>query len=240
MEKINILSHYKKLWFFTFNRLKDNNYQLMREYFAEVLIEELEEFISLENKKILDVGGARGEFCKIIFDKSKSDITNLDPYPGDVIWEKTVVGFADKIPFPDNEFDLIISRGVLEHIVHEKQQESLNEMYRVTKQNGICYIMIPPWYSPNGGHALKPFHVFPFKIAKALREFFFRNKIDAKSYSDIPLYPVSFSKMLKMIKASGFKILATRDTHFKLHFVTKIPGLREVAVLAAVFILQKK
>ena len=45
--------------------------------------------------------------------------------------------------------------------------------------------------------------------------------------------------MLKMIKVSGFQLVTTRDTHLRLHGLTKIPLLREVAVPAVTFILKK-
>jgi len=238
--KINLFDHYKKLLFYSFNRFKGNNYSLMREYLAKILIMEVEEFMPLWNKKVLDVGGAKGEFCKILYELRKCDAINVDPYPGDYIWPKTVVAFADNLPFEDNEFDLVICRGVLEHIPTEKQQQSVNEMYRVTKTGGICYIMIPPWYNPHAGHHLKPFHYLPFKMAKFLRELIFGNKIDANSYEEAGLYPITFRRMLKMISKSGFKILDTKDTHLRLHFLTKIPIIREVAVPAVSFILTKE
>jgi ubiquinone/menaquinone biosynthesis C-methylase UbiE len=239
-DKIKLFNHYKRLLFYSFNRFKGDNYSLMREYFAQILIMEVEEFMSLENKKVLDIGGARGEFCKVIARKRKCDAINLDPYPGKYVWYKTKIGFADNIPFDDNEFDLVICRGVLEHIPIEKQQQSVNEMYRVTKIGGICYIMIPPWYNPHAGHTLKPFHIFSFKLAKFLRQLIFRNKINATSFEEAGLYPITFSRMLKMVSTSGFKVVTTKDTHFRLHFLTKIPVIREIAVPAVSFILVKE
>ena len=115
----------------------------------------------------------------------------------------------------------------------------MNEMYRVTKTGGICYIMIPPWYNPHAGHSLKPFHIFPFKLAKFLRQLFFRNKINGNSFEEAGLYPITFKRMLKMISTSGFNVVATKDTHFRLHFLTRIPVIREIAVPSAVFILAK-
>lgn len=238
-EKINLFDHYRKLLFYSRNRYKGNNYQLMREYFAQILITEIEEFIPLWHKKVLDVGGSRGEFCKIISEKRKCDAINLDPYPGEYLWPKTKIGFADKVSFNDNEFDLVICRGVLEHVSTEKQQQSVNEMYRVTKAGGICYLMIPPWYNPHAGHGLKPFHILPFKLAKFLRQLFFKNKINTNSFEEERLYPITFRRMLKIISASGFRILATKDTHLRLHFLTKIPLIREVMVPAVAFILIK-
>ena len=245
-KKINIVEHYCKLLFFLFNRNKKDNYKTMRNYLADVLISEVEEFIPLYNKKVLDVGGARGEFCRIIHKKRNCDTVNLDPYPEldayskEKLWPKTKMGFADNTPFEENQFDLVICRGVLEHIPMEKQQKSVNEMYRVVKTGGICYIMVPPWYSPHGGYCVRPFHILPFKIARFLRQLFFKNKVCANSLAEANLYPITFKKMLGLVSNSGFKILTTKDTHLRLHFLTKIPLIREIAVQSAVFILRKK
>jgi len=250
--KIPLVTHYKKLLFFAFNRFKGKNYTVMREYFADVLISEVEEFMPLWKKRVLDVGGARGEFCRILSHKRKCDAINLDPSPQefiggwdksltkDKLWLKTRVGVADSLPFKDNCFDLVILRGVLEHIPFEKQQKSVNEMYRVTKKNGFGYIMIPPWYNPHAGHALKPFHILPFKVAKFLRTTLFGTNINARSLKELNLYPITFKRMEKMISSAHFKIAATRDTHLRFHLVTKIPLLREIMVPAVAFILIKE
>ena len=236
----NLFDHYRKLLYYLCNRFKGNNYSLMREYLTKILVMEVEEFMPLWNKRVLDVGGAKGEFCKTLYDLRKCDAINVDLCPGDCIWPKTIIASADNLPFHNNVFDLVICRGVLEHIPTEKQQQTVDELYRVTKTGGICYIMIPPWYNPHAGHHLKPFHILPFKVAKFLRELIFGNKIDANSYEEAGLYPITFRKMVRMISKSGFKILTTKDTHLRLHFLTKIPGIREVAVPAVSFILTKE
>jgi SAM-dependent methyltransferase len=212
----------------------------MREYFAAILISEVEEFMSLWNKRILDVGGARGEFCKVIYNERKGEVINLDRDSSQYVWQKTIIGCAEDIPSKDNAFDLVICRGVLEHIRQEKQQQSINELFRVTKIGGICYIMIPPWYNPHAGHELKPFHVLPFYVAKYLRALIFRERINAESFEDINLFPITFKKMLKMVTISGFKVMATKDTHFRMHFLTKIPVIQEIAVPSVSFILKKE
>lgn len=238
--RASFFQHYRKLWFFNFHRFESGNYQAMGEYFAHVMIGEIEPYVRMEGKKALDVGGARGEFCKELHKQKKCNAINLDPNPKDYIWPDTKVGSAEAIPFDDNFFDLVICRNVLEHIPDDLQQQSLNEMYRVTKSGGVCYVVIPPWFNPHAGHYLKPFHVLPFRFAKFLREMFFRKKVPGNSLEDLGLYKVTFRKMRKMIRVSGFDILATKDTHFRLHLVTKIPLLREFVVPAVSFLLRKK
>jgi SAM-dependent methyltransferase len=243
---MNLLTHYRKLWFFNFNRLKGDNYARMREYFAGIFISEIEEFTPLLNKKVLDVGGARGEFCKVLNELRHCAAYNLDPapyeygqYKSDFIWPNTQVGTAEKMPFADNEFDLVICRGVLEHIHPKKQQGSLNEMSRVTRSGGFVYLAIPPWFNPFAGHGLKPFHYFPFKIAKFLAEACYGKKIKASSWDEKRLYSITFARMLRMIKNTGLKLLATKDTHLRLHFLTRIPLAREILVPSVAFILRK-
>jgi len=239
--KINLFNHYRKLLFFVSNR----NAKLMREYFAQILLTEVEEFMPLGKKKILDVGGARGEYCKVLNAKRQCEAINLDPHPGEYVWPKTITGFADKIPFKDNEFDLVICRGVLEHIPLEKQQVSVNEMYRVTRPGGICYVLIPPWFNPHAGHALRPFHIFPFKIARLLKQSVFRYRLNknynnSSSFEEVSLFPITFRRMEEMIRLSNFKLIATKDTHLRLHFLTKIPIVREIMVPAVAFISTKE
>ncbi len=244
---MNILDHYKKLWYFNFNRLKGDTYKEMREYFAGVFLAEIEEHMPVEGKRVLDVGGARGEFCRVLSEKRKCDAVNLDPspyeygrYSGEEIWRETVEGSAHDMPFEDGSFDLVLCRGVFEHIRSGWQQKALDEMYRVLKPGGLCYITVPPWYNPWAGHGLKPFHYFPFKVAKRLAEAAYGKRIEATSWEEKKLFPVTFRGMRKMISNSGFKTVDTIDTHFRMHFLTKIPILREVAVPAVAFILRKE
>lgn len=239
LARFRLIPHYARLLFFARNRFKGNNYERMREYFAQILIREIEEFMPLHNKRVLDVGGARGEFCRVISESRQCDAVNLDPAPMDPVWSKTVVGQAEAIPFQKDEFDLVICRGVLEHIPRERQLAAVKEMFRVTRQGGFSYIMIPPWYNPHAGHQLKPFHLLPFCLAKGLRRFFFHNKIEAGSLAEAELYPITFRRMHRMILASGFRVVATRDTHFRLHWLTRIPLLREILVPAVAFIVRK-
>lgn len=211
----------------------------MIEYFAYILISEVEEFMTLNNKKVLDVEGSRLESCQILNRERTCNAINLDPNLEKLIWKKTIIERVEKIPFKNNEFDLVINRGVIEHIPTEKHQLCINEMYRVAKKNGFCYLLVPMWYNFNTEHQLARFHLLPFKIAKFLRELFLKNKIKGNSLAEEDLFLATYNKKSRMISLSKFKIIATKDTHFRLHFITKIPYLRNVLVPDVAFILQK-
>ncbi len=235
-----ISSHYRALWFFTFHRKKEGNKKIMGEYFARLVMGELEEYTSLEGKRLLDVGGGRGFFCSMFRDERFCSAINLEPFPKELDYPLTVQGLAHELPFPDEHFDVVLCRGVLEHIPIAMQQPSVNDMFRVTRKGGICYILIPPWYNPHAGHNLKPFHLLPFGLAKRLRRLFFGNKITENSYAEAQLYKITFLRMKRMIEAAGFEILGVKDTHLRLHFMAHIPLLREVLIPAAAFIAGKK
>lgn len=235
----SLIQHYRRLWFFNFRRFDGDNYRRMREYFASVLIDEVESFMPLAGKQVLDVGGAQGEFCRVLSDERGCHAVNLDPAPHGSSWPDTLVGCADEMPFAAGRFDLVICRGVLEHVPTLRQQRSVDEMYRVTKPGGLCYVMIPPWFNPHAGHQLKPFHVLPFRAAKRFRQWVFRTPIEAASLEELGLYPITVRRMLRLIRASGFRCLAVRDTHLRLHLLARLPVLRELLVPAVSFVLTK-
>ena len=55
--------------------------------------------------------------------------------------EVDVVGFNWELPFKDDEFDSLISTQVLEHT--EKINETIQEIRRVVKNNGLIFISVP-------------------------------------------------------------------------------------------------
>lgn len=210
-----------------------------REYLADVLIEELEEFADLKNKKVLDIGGERGEFCKILAEKRKCRAINLEPHlPAGGFVHKTIIGRADRLPFKDRVFNLVLLRGVLQHIPTEKKLKSLLEMRRVLKDGGIAYIMIPPWWSPLSGQNLKPFQYFGFSLAKHFSNTIMSRKISAKNLAGLGLWPMTFKSTLRYIEKAGFKVLKTTDILGRMHFLTKISVVRELLPSVG-FILKK-
>ena len=111
-------------------------------------------------------------------------------------------------------------------------------MNRVLKNGGIAYIMIPPWWSPLSGQNIKPFQYFGFVAAKHLSNEILRRKIKAKNLSELGLWPMTFRSTLKYIEKAGFKVLKTADILGRMHFLTRIPLIRELLPSVG-FILRK-
>jgi SAM-dependent methyltransferase len=130
-------------------------------------------------------------------------------------------------------------RGVIQHIPTERKLKSLKEIHRVLKTGGIAYVMIPPWYNPLSGQNIKPFQYFPFPIAKHFRNSIFLSDIQAQTLAELGLWPMTFKNTLRLIKKSNFKILKTEDILFRIHFLTKLPFIREIVLPSVGFILKK-
>ncbi|KKM78204.1 hypothetical protein LCGC14_1362360 [marine sediment metagenome] len=111
----------------------------------------------LKFSKVLEVGGGFGLFStnfKLNF--PESDFYLLDLYPYDVFKAvenaiKTKLNLKinylfecdiqKKTTFKDNSFDLIFALDVLEHL--EDSNLALNELIRITKQEGLIFISVP-------------------------------------------------------------------------------------------------
>ena len=78
---------------------------------------------------------------------SKKD--NIDYYPVDINLEKydnlnislKKQVNMENIPYEDETFDIIYTSHVLEHVPDDNK--ALNELYRVLKSNGTCFIAVP-------------------------------------------------------------------------------------------------
>lgn len=53
--------------------------------------------------------------------------------------EKLHIGTSSNLPYDNNYFDFVISHGVLDSMVFEVAKESINEIYRVLRNEGLLY-----------------------------------------------------------------------------------------------------
>lgn len=110
--------------------------------------------ISSGNHRILDVGSGSGAFvhaCRQHGQKAYGCEIAEYAYSrsNDFIYKQAL----DKINFPTDFFDLVTCHDVLEHQMNPKQM--IDEMFRITSQNGRCIIDFPNYFSEAGKHHWK-------------------------------------------------------------------------------------
>ncbi len=153
--------------------------------------------------KILDVGCGTNKTAGAI---------GLDYNPrtaADVIHDLGVVPY----PFPDNEFDLVVSNHVVEHI--PDVMAFVTELYRITKNGGRIKLLTPHYTNPDW--ATDPthrnhFNSYSFNTFIAERQVF-------DFYTQVRLKPLRvYVSLANLWRAIGFEFIVNLDQ--------KSPGLR--------------
>lgn len=123
---------------------------LSTDFFAEKKIQIIaQDNPQANNLKILDFGCGDG-ILEIYLNKylPACSVFGIDPSEKSILEAKNKklinTSFSEfngqKIPYPDNTFDIIIVAQVLHHIDKKNHLSVIKEMYRVLKKNGSVYI----------------------------------------------------------------------------------------------------
>lgn len=104
-------------------------------------------------KYLLDWGAGFGQMTLILkhlgVDVTAYDVDKKNDRLFTLVGTPLVIGKDQtKLPFPDNQYDAVLSCGALEHV--ENDAESLAELHRVLKPGGYLFIYNLPYrYSPS-------------------------------------------------------------------------------------------
>lgn len=111
--------------------------------------------------RFLDIGCGAGHNMLKARDEHGLDVDGIDPDPGAhgvgryekervaSISDSIQQGFAEELPYADAQYDVVFSSHVLEHVQDVRQ--SLQEMRRVVKPEGIIIIGVPThWMARRG------------------------------------------------------------------------------------------
>lgn len=134
-------------WFPFSNKQKIENYQTeIRNIEWSILREHIN-----KRSKFLDVGCGSGHNMLKAELELSCDVYGIDPAPGShgvgrfsELTDhhlKIMQGTAEKIPFQNQEFDVVFCSHVLEHV--ESEEKSLIEINRVLKDEGVLIIGMP-------------------------------------------------------------------------------------------------
>ena len=100
-----------------------------------------------DGDKVLDVGCAKGFLVKDFLDlgiqSNGIDISNYAINNSLIeIKDRLVIGNAEKLPFPDNSFDAVVSINTIHNLDREKCKQAINEMQRVSKNKEKLFIQV--------------------------------------------------------------------------------------------------
>ncbi len=97
-----------------------------------------------KNGELLDIGAGTGAFVNFMKDTFKTTGVELGSAAREFACSKSLNVIAapiEKLPFPDQQFDVVTIIDVLEHLTNPRQ--ALDEIYRVLKVEGLLYIKVP-------------------------------------------------------------------------------------------------
>lgn len=194
-------------------------------------VTQLNHFIDLTGKTVLDVGGGPGYFADAFRDSRAhyraldSDVGELaelgEPEPG------TVIGSGMALPFREHSFDICYSSNVLEHV--PQPWTMADEMVRVTKPGGVVYLSFTLWWGPWGGHETAPWHYFGGHFAA--RRYERKHGHPPKNVFGHSLFGYTVSQALSWARQrEGVDVLGIFPRYLPswMWWVIRVPVLREV------------
>lgn len=202
---------------------------------SELLLE-IEKFINLKGKKVLDFGCGSG-VGTVCLSSQNIDVVGVDNnQPGnDSIKEaeeyalecRSKATFAcmdgESLNFPEESFDAVLAVDVFEHL--KAPRKVLSEIKRVLKVGGSLVMIWQPYYAPYGGH-LKLYSKNPWR---QLMPFFNKEKYLQKACKKNPvssykreikvlnsLNKLTMRRFRKMIISSGLNLRVVKRVPFRI------------------------
>ncbi len=113
------------------------------------------------------------------------------------------------------QFDLIITRDVLEHI--HGQERFMEYIKKFLKPNGKLFQGFPPWYNPFGGHQqtcqskvlsiLPYFHILPRFLYKGILQMFGERERQVENLLEIKDTGITIERYERILKKTGYNQL---------------------------------
>ncbi|PCJ64953.1 MAG: SAM-dependent methyltransferase [Bacteroidetes bacterium] len=142
------------------------------------------------------------------------------------------------------EFDIIISRDVIEHIPN--QTKFMARCRDFIKPDGLYFIGFPPWYNPFGGHQqllkskllskLPYFHIVPRPIYKRILKLFGETDGQIKGMLEIYDTRITIDRLNRILKENNYTVLKKTDYVINPNYETKF-GLKprkQIGLISAI------
>ncbi len=206
-------------------------------------VEQLETYVDLRGRSVLDVGGGPGYF-RDAFNRAGATYFALDADVGELsglgtIAAGTVIGSGMQLPFKDEAVDVCYSSNVLEHV--PDPWAMAEEMLRVTRMGGVVYLSWTVWFGPWGGHETSPWHYLGGRRAR--RRYLRTHGHEPKNKFGESLFAVTVADGLRWARRqTGGEVIAVlpRYNPWWTHWLLRVPLLREVVTWNLVIVLRRR
>lgn len=187
--------------------------------------------VTVHNTRVLDLGCGNGGYSHTMADAGAQvisvDIRCTAPDP-----PAFVLADAMQLPFDSSCFPVVFCASLIEHVPDPAQL--LVEIKRVLSPDGVVYLSFPPFYTPVGGHHLKPYHLLGERWALRLSKY----KADgyATACGEWGLFPLTLRRARQLFAETGLTI-EHESTRFLPVNMARIPWLGEFLTWHVQFIL---
>lgn len=205
-------------------------------------VAQLQSFVPLDGRTVLDVGGGPGYFADA-FRAAGAYYIGLDPDVGELSARGTpepgmLRASGTALPAATGSVDVTYSSNVLEHV--GEPWLMLSEMLRVTKPGGTVFMSFTPWYAPWGGHETAPWHYLGGMRAR--RRYIAKHGHEPKNRFGESLFPVTVGAAMRWARRQEDAELVRALPRYHprwAQWIVHVPGVREIASWNLALVLRK-
>lgn len=208
--------------------------------FAADSVAALGDFVSLNGRIVLDVGGGPGYFARSFAAAGATYVgVELDASSDTTAQSYAVCGSGTALPFRSECVDVTYCSNVLEHV--ERGWQMTDELVRVTRPGGLIFLSFTPWLSPWGGHETAPWHYLGGR--RAADRYATRRHKRPKNDFGLSLFAYRVSDVLRWARqCSAVDVV---EAYPRYHprwawWIVRVPGLREIATWNLAVVLRKR
>lgn len=180
---------------------------------------------------VLDVGAGPGHYANALARRGV-DVVAVELVHEELAGARTraprpVVGDARRLPVGGGVFDGVVCSNMLEHT--PEPLAVIDELHRVVRPGGWCWVSWTNWLSPFGGHAIAPLHYLGAE--RGLRVY--RRVLGEPRGPNLPhdgVWPLHIATVLAHLDARpGWEVECIRPRYWpRLAPIMAVPGVREV------------
>jgi SAM-dependent methyltransferase len=185
----------------------------------------------LRNATVLDLGCGPGYYLEALRRHGATafgvEMDDAELRDRNVLATGALLGDGTRLPFATASFDGVVCSNMLEHT--PTPMAVLHEVARVLKPGGWAYVSWTPWYSPWGGHDMNPYQYLGPRLGPRVYERFHGEP--RKNRYGQALWAAHVGPIVRDARQMPSMTVERVEARYwpSLSFVTRIPGVREVA-----------